>query len=113
MSKRLMAIRGATCCDNTKEEITKYVCEMVNGLIEKNNLIKDNIVSIQFTMTPDLDVLNPATALRNGNVTIDTSDIPLFCSQEPLIKGGMEYVIRCLILCYMNECCEKHNVYIN
>ena len=113
MDKKLKGIRGATCTDNTKIEISKYVCQMVNEIIEKNSLTVDNIVSIQFTMTQDLDELNPATALRKGNLRYDVSNVPLFCSSEPYIKGGMEYVIRVLVLCYMNEYSEVHNVYIN
>ena len=113
MDQRLKGIRGATCSDNTKEEISKYVCQMVNEIIEKNNIDVSNIVSIQFTMTNDLDALNPATAIRTGNLHYDVSHVPLFCSAEPYIKGGMEYVIRCLVLCYMNEYSETQNIYIN
>ena len=110
---KLVGIRGATCCDNTKEEITQYVCQMCNEIIEKNDLSTDNIVSIQFTVTKDLNALNPATALRTGPMRYDMSEVPLFCSQEPDIAGGMEYVIRVLFLAYRQDYAVKHNVYIN
>ena len=111
--EKLVGIRGATCCDNTKEEITKYVCQMCNEIMEKNDFTPDKIVSVQFTMTKDLNVLNPATALRTGPMKYDMSGVPLFCSQEPEIAGGMEYVIRVLFLVYKQDFCTRHNVYIN
>lgn len=113
MNKKLVAIRGATCSDNTPEQITQYVCEMCNQIFEKNGLNSEDIVSIQFTLTKDINVLNPATALRRGKTVIDVSEIPLFCSQEAEIAGGLDYVIRVMVTAYMNEVSKKHNVYIN
>lgn len=113
MNKKLVAIRGATCCDNTPMEITEYVCQMCNDIFTKNNLTQSDIVSIQFTVTKDITKMNPATALRKGNCKIDISNIALFCSQEPEIEGGLEYVIRVMVTAYMNEFSNKTNVYIN
>ena len=111
--KKITGIRGATCSDNTKEEIVNYVCQMCNSIIEENDLSTDDIVSIQFSITRDLTALNPATALRTGPMRYDMSNVPLFCSQEPEIEGGMEYVIRVLFLVYINEFSLRHNIYIN
>lgn len=113
MNKRLAAIRGATCVTNTKEDITKWVCQMCNEIVEKNNLTAQEIVSIQFTVTKDITKLNPATALRNGDMKINVSAIPLFCALEPEMEGSLESVIRVLVHCYMNEFSNRHNVYIN
>lgn len=113
MEKKVVAIRGATCCDNTKEEITLYVCKLLNDIVRENDLNAEDIVSIQFTVTKDIDELNPATALRLGNTKIDVSNIPLFCAQEPEIKGGLEYVIRIMVTAYMREFAVRKNVYIN
>lgn len=113
MNKKLVAIRGATCCDNTESQIMDYVCKMCNEIFIKNNLTKQDIVSIQFTVTKDINALNPAKALRTGNSKIDVSEVPLFCAQEPDFKGSLEYVIRVMITAYMNEFSNKYNVYIN
>ena len=113
MNKRVVAIRGATCCDNTKEEITHYVCQMMNDIISKNELMAEDIISIQFSITKEITVLNPATALRTGDINIDVSEIPLFCTQEAQIDGGIEYVVRVLVTTYMNEFKKRTNVYIN
>lgn len=113
MNKKLVAIRGATCCDNNPMEITQYVCQMCNEIFTKNNLTQSDIVSIQFTVTKDITKINPATALRKGNCKIDISNVALFCSQEPEIEGSLEYVIRVMVTAYMNEFSNKQNVYIN
>lgn len=113
MNKRVVAIRGATCCDNTKAEIQEYVCKMFNEIVTKNDLTKNDIISIQFSITKDITVMNPATALRLGDTRIDVSEIPLFCCQEAEIDGALEYVVRVLVTTYMKEFSPRTNVYIN
>ena len=113
MTKRLYCIRGAVCADNTKESIKDSVCKMMNLIVELNNLKTEDIVSFQFTMTPDLDELNPATALRTGNCKVDSSVIPLFCSAEPVIKGMLKRVIRVMVSVYLEEGSVIKPVYTN
>ena len=110
--KIVRAIRGATCCENTKESITENVCLMCNGIILQNNLSAADIISIQFSITKDLTVLNPATALRKGNMRTDVSEIPLFCTQEAYIEGGMPFVVRVLVHAYMDQFASRKHVYI-
>lgn len=110
---RLYALRGAVCCDNTKESIAKNTCDMCRALFEKNKITEKNIVSMCFSVTSDLDALNPCTALRQGDVGLDTSAIALFCTQEAAIKGMTPRVIRVLVHCYMEENSSVTNVYIN
>lgn len=113
MNKKLIAVRGAVCSENTKKEITKNVCTLFNQIVTLNSLSADDIVSVQFTLTKEITVLNPATALRLGETVIDTKELALFCSQEAYIEGGMKNVIRLLVTTYAPENIEKHNVYLN
>ncbi len=113
MNKKLIAVRGAVCSENTKEEITKNVCTLFNQIVTLNSLSADDIVSVQFTLTKEITVLNPATALRLGETVIDTKELALFCSQEAYIEGGMKNVIRLLVTTYAPENIEKQNVYLN
>lgn len=113
MSKRLYGIRGAVCAENTCLSIQKETVEMIEKIIKENNLISDDIVSLQFTLTKDLDEKNPAAALRLGIKDFDFSSVALFCSQEAFIKGGMEKVIRVLVTCYMEEGKKPFHVYLN
>ncbi len=102
MSKRLYGVRGATGAENTKESISKNVCEMCLEIVKKNNLRAEDIVSIQFTQTGDLDEMNPAAALRKGQSEFDFSSVPLFCSQEPNIKNSPEKMVRVLFTAYFD-----------
>ena len=113
MDKKLAAFRGAVCVENTAESITEYTCKMCRMLFEQNKIEADNIVSLQFTITKDITKLNPATALRRGNCGLDVSAVPLFCSQEAEIEGGMPLVIRALLTAYVDEGIERHNIYLN
>ena len=115
--KKLAAIRGAVCCENTPEDITKNVCTMCNAIFEQNQIKAEDLVSIQFTVTKEITKLNPAAALRKGNAEIkaciDVSKVALFCSVEPEIEDGLTSVIRVMITTYMKKSLEKKNIYLN
>ena len=89
MFKKIKAIRGATGSENTNDEITKNVCELCNQIFIQNKLKQKDLVSIQFSITEDINVLNPATALRkgmqSGTLVFDSSKPALFCTQEAKI----------------------------
>lgn len=111
---RLYGIRGATGAQNTKESITKNVVQMCSLIFSENKIAAENIVSVQFTITSDLDQMNPASALRRGgDCGIDVSSIPLFCSQEPHIQGSPEKMIRILVTAYLDDGVTVNHVYIN
>lgn len=113
MEKRLAAFRGAVCVENTAESITQNVCLMCRELFSCNAIKAEDIVSLQFTITDDITKLNPATALRRGDCGLDVSQVPLFCSQEAKIEGGMKLVVRALLTAYAEEGAERRNVYLN
>ena len=103
MEKRVYAARGAIFAENTKDSIQEKAVKVFNAAVEKNGIKADDVVSLQWTMTSDLDAMNPATALRLGKPAIDVSEIPLFCSQEAQIQGGRPKVIRLLLTAYMEN----------
>ncbi len=111
--KRLAAFRGAVCVENTAESITENVCLMCRELFTRNKIQAEDIVSLQFTITDDITVLNPATALRKGNPGLDVSQVSLFCAQEAKIDGGMPLVVRVLLTAYTAEGAGRQNVYLN
>ena len=113
-NNRLFCIRGAVCTENNAESIIKNVEQLFKTIIKENNIVNEkNFVSIQFTVTPDIDELNPAAALRRGNLGIDVSHIPLFCSQEPVMKNSLQNVIRMMITVYLQEDATIQSVYLN
>ena len=113
MEKRVAALRGAICVENTAQSITENVCLMCRELFSQNRIKVEDIISLQFSITDDITVLNPATALRKGDPGLDVSQVPLFCTQEAKIEGGMPLVIRALLTAYIEEGSERHNVYMN
>ena len=113
MSKRLYGVRGATGTENTKESVAKNVCQMCLEILRKNSIKTEDIVSVQFTQTKDIDAMNPAAALRKGQCEVDFSSVPLFCSQEPEIKNSPEKMIRVLVTVYLEEGSKISPVYIN
>ncbi|HHU36645.1 MAG TPA: chorismate mutase [Treponema sp.] len=96
-TKRLYAVRGAVCCQNTVASITQRVPELYRKITEDNTIESQHIVSVQFSVNPELTALNPATALRIKGLA---QDVPLFCSAEPYIDGYLKNIIRILITYY-------------
>ena len=107
---RLFAIRGATQCLNTEEDIQKQIVETYDELLLKNTLSEKEIVSVFLSVTGDLNAKNPATALRSEGRAVETA---LFVSQEANFEGSLERVIRLLIHCYLDSSKTPVHVYRN
>ena len=103
MEKRIYAVRGAIFAENTKDSIQEKAVKLFNAVVEKNGIKSQDIVSLHWTLTKDLDAMNPATALRLGKPAIDVSEIPLFCSQEAFIQGGRPKIIRMMLTAYLDQ----------
>ncbi len=111
--KRLYAVRGASCTENTADAIVANTCAMCSEIFEKNRIVPDDIVSIQFTVTDDLDALNPAAALRRGNCGIDVSRCALFCAVEPKVKGSLPKTVRVMVTAYLPDGSIPVHAYCN
>lgn len=102
------AVRGATIVENDPASIRAAVTQLVSELQTRNAIDEQDIVSIVFSLTSDIDAHNPATALRSSGY----ESVPLFCTQEPRIIGSPEGVIRVLLTCSTER--EKlQPVYLN
>ncbi len=88
------ALRGATSVDeDTKEQVTSRVQEMLRELMARNELVEDDIISVLFTATPDVVSMFPATAARG----IGFGAIPLLCASEIDVPGSAPRCIRALL----------------
>lgn len=105
---RLYSVRGAICCENTKKSISEHVPLLFREILTRNSINEDEIVSCVFSVTKDLTVLNPATALRMAGLA---QNISLFACMEPYIEGYLPFVIRLLITYYGNK--KPVPVYLN
>jgi chorismate mutase len=108
--KRLFALRGATQCANEEEDIIRQVSALYDELLTQNNLDERDIVSVIFSVTPDLDAKNPAAALRFSG---RAADLALFALQEAAVRGGLDRTIRVLIHCYLPQAGRPRHIYRN
>lgn len=109
--KRLYAIRGAVQCENTEKDIRLQIGLMYDELLHNNNLEENEIVSVIFSVTRDLDAVNPCSALRKDGR--GAGDMALFSVQEPYCKNSVERIIRVIIHCYLDEGSKVRHVYRN
>lgn len=87
-------IRGAiTADDNRKEEIIERTKELLTALKRENDFKIENIVSIFFSVTSDLNTAFPAKAVRELGWDI----VPLFDMKEIDVLGSLPRCIRILI----------------
>lgn len=99
------AIRGATTVDNnTEDEIVKRTGELLFEIAKRNNLKEDDIISIFFTATKDVNAVFPAIAARKMGWT----STPLMCSEEIDVPGSLQKCIRVLVHAETNL--AKHEI---
>ena len=108
--KKLFALRGATRCLNEAQDITAQVAALYDELLRKNGLAEADIVSVMFSVTRDLDALNPAAALRQSG---RGASLALFAVQEAFAQTDLDGVVRVIIHCYMAEGSVPRHVYCN
>jgi chorismate mutase len=91
---RLRAIRGATTvAADDAALIREATQELLSTLVQQNGVDVDDIVSVLFTMTPDLRGDFPAYAARE----MGWLDVPLLCMAEIDVPGALGRCIRVLI----------------
>jgi chorismate mutase len=109
-SERVRALRGATTVvRDTSDAIGYRTAELVGRLLERNQLVVEDIVSVVFTATPDLRADFPAVAARGAGL----SQTPLLCCQEIPVEGAIERCIRVLMHVYLPRDRAGHHVYLH
>lgn len=87
-------IRGATTARaNTRDAILEATRELLEKLMLANDLNPDDIASILFTMTGDLDAAFPASAAR----ALGWNHVALFDARAPAVSDDLPRCIRVLI----------------
>jgi chorismate mutase len=107
--KKLTALRGAVCVKNDPADIVTKIAHVYDLMIGRNGIREEDIVSLVFSVTADIDAKNPAAALRESG---RARDLSLFSVQEPSIKGGLPGVIRLMLHCYTEETATPRHVYV-
>ena len=79
-------MRGAIQVDqDDRDEIISAVAEMIDAVLSRNDFTADDLISILFTVTPDIRSEFPAYATRKAGIT----DVPMMCSIEIPVDGAM------------------------
>lgn len=87
-------IRGAVTVDaNTRKAIREATQRLLKMIVEQNHLALEDMASVFFTGTKDLDVEVPARAAREMGWTA----IPMFCAQEMAVQDSLPRCIRVMI----------------
>lgn len=95
MSWRVRAIRGAiTVPENTVEAMTEAVTELLDELEAKNHISPDQIISVTFSVTRDLDTIFPAAIARKRP---GWDQVSLLDVQQMHVQSGLFRCIRFLV----------------
>ncbi|MFQ5398382.1 MAG: chorismate mutase [Anaerolineae bacterium] len=87
-------VRGATTvASNDAAEIVSATRELLDTIVRLNDMNPDDVASVYFTTTMDLDAAYPAQAARD----IGWYDVALLCGHEMNIPGSLPRCIRVLI----------------
>ena len=87
------AVRGATQVEqDDRQEILDATTELIRTVLARNGLTQEDLISVLFTVTPDLTSEVPAYAARQ----LGFVDVPLMCATEIDVPGAMPRVVRLL-----------------
>ena len=100
MTQRVRAIRGAITLDeDTRDQVIERTARLIQTMLERNAVSKDDLISIVFTATDDVRSEFPAAAARQ----IGISDVPLLCARELDVEGAVGRCIRVLMHLYTDK----------
>lgn len=107
----IRAIRGATTVkENEKQEILNATCELLREMTVRNSIEKEDIISILFSMTSDLDAVFPAAAARQ----MGWDKIAMMSFHEIDVPGSLRKCIRVLMHVNSSKCNDELKyVYMN
>ena len=94
---------------DTAEQVSERVQGLVTHMLSRNEVSKDDLISIVFTATDDIRSMFPATAARACGL----GDVPLLCARELDVAEGTPLCIRVLMHVASEKArSELHRVYL-
>ncbi len=89
-------VRGATTVDrNEAADVVGRTDELLRILVASNGILPEDLASILFTVTDDVDAEFPAKAVRSMP---GWEEVPLLCAREIPVAGALGGCIRVLLL---------------
>lgn len=87
-------VRGATTVEaNTAQEIHAATRDLLTAIVAANGITVEDVASVVFTATSDLDAAYPAVVARE----MGWVETPLLCMQEMTVVGSLPRCIRVLV----------------
>ncbi|GAX36991.1 chorismate mutase [Nodularia sp. NIES-3585] len=106
----MRAIRGATTVsENTIEAIGEAVTELIDELEQRNQLQPEEMISVTFSVTRDLDAIFPAAIARSRS---GWDNVAMLDVQQMHVKGSLQRCIRFLIHAYLPASTQIHHIYL-
>lgn len=88
-------LRGGTTVDsNEASAIVDRTRELLRLLVEANDIHPEDVASVVFTVTDDLDAEFPAIAVRSLD---GWEEVPLLCGREIPVPGSLGRCVRVLL----------------
>lgn len=110
MPLAVRALRGATTVDtDTVEQVTERTQALLTSMLERNDVDKEDLISIFLTATEDVVSMFPAAAAR----AMGLGDVPLICAREMAVVGATPRCVRVMMhLTTERSRAELHHVYL-
>ena len=107
---KLTAIRGATTSDgDTDLDIKNAVIDLIKEFIFLNDLKKENIFSITFTVTQDLTACFPASIARKH---FNLDSVAFLDCQQMYVPNDINFCIRMMALVNLNSNRQPVHTYL-
>jgi len=91
----IRGVRGAIqVMENERRSIIAAAEALMNALIASNQIRKENVSAVFFTVTPELNATFPAVV----RASLSWDLVPFLCGLEIPVSGALERVLRVLIL---------------
>ncbi|KEF40540.1 chorismate mutase [Schinkia azotoformans MEV2011] len=91
----IRGIRGAiTVKENNANEMVANTKILLDEMIEKNEIVPENVVQVLITATEDLDAVFPARAMR---MLDGWTYVPVMCMREIPVVNSLEKCIRIMM----------------
>ncbi len=98
---QLRGVRGAiTLENNSKEEVKNATIKLTKEVLEKNNINKDDIAFVIYTVTNDINADFPAKYAR---LELGFDLIPMMCYREMEVEGSIPLCLRMLLTFNTNK----------
>lgn len=105
-------IRGATTVERNEEgDILRETLVLLREIVDRNDVVPEDICSVWITVTGDLTATFPARAIREME---GWDYVPLMCSVEIPVEGSLPLCIRLMVQVNTDKSQrEIRHVYLN